>query len=204
MPTGHRTEDEIRMSDLSRAPDEPVIRSRIPPHSIDAEQSLLGAMLLSEHAISSVANIVTEDDFYKPAHRHVFAAIQSLYGAGQGVDPVTVAEELTSAGVLDAVGGPATLVTLQARTPAITNAEHYARIVEEKALLRRLISTANEVAELGYQPLDDIEKTVDTAESMMFAVAQRRNADTLQELSPLLDRSLEQLEMLYERGDAIT
>src|SRR5690606_18781305 len=84
------------------------------------------------------------------------------------------------------------------------NAEHYARIVEEKALLRRLISTANEVAELGYQPLDDIEKTVDTAESMMFAVAQRRNADTLQELSPLLDRSLEQLETLYERGDAIT
>ena len=120
------------------------------------------------------------------------------------MDPVTVAEELTSAGVLDAVGGPATLVTLQARTPAITNAEHYARIVEEKALLRRLISTANEVAELGYQPLDDLEKTVDTAESMMFAVAQRRNADTLQELSPLLDRSLAQLEMLYERGDAIT
>ena len=192
------------MSELSAHSDEPGLRSRIPPHSIDAEQSLLGAMLLSEHAISSVANIVTEDDFYKPAHRHVFAAIQSLYGAGQGVDPVTVAEELTSAGVLDAVGGPATLVTLQARTPAITNAEHYARIVEEKALLRRLISTANEVAELGYQPLDDIEKTVDTAESMMFAVAQRRNADTLQELSPLLDRSLEQLEMLYERGDAIT
>ncbi|UDY34371.1 replicative DNA helicase [Dermatobacter hominis] len=192
------------MSDLSQRPDEPVVRARIPPHSIDAEQSLLGAMLLSEHAISAVANIVTEDDFYKPAHRHVFAAIQSLYGAGQGVDPVTVADELDSAGVLEAVGGPATLVTLQARTPAITNAEHYARIVEEKALLRRLISTANEVAELGYQPLDDIEKTVDTAESLMFAVAQRRNADTMQELSPLLDRSLEQLEVLYERGDAIT
>ncbi len=192
------------MSDLSQRPDEPVVRARIPPHSIDAEQSLLGAMLLSEHAISAVANIVTEDDFYKPAHRHVFAAIQSLYGAGQGVDPVTVADELDTAGVLEAVGGPATLVSLQARTPAITNAEHYARIVEEKALLRRLISTANEVAELGYQPLDDIEKTVDTAESLMFAVAQRRNADTMQELSPLLDRSLEQLEMLYERGDAIT
>ncbi len=192
------------MSELSQSPDEPVIRARVPPHSIDAEQSLLGAMLLSEHAISAVANIVTEDDFYKPAHRHVFAAIQALYGAGQGVDPVTVADELQTAGVLEVVGGPATLVSLQARTPAITNAEHYARIVEEKALLRRLISTANEVAELGYQPLDDIEKTVDTAESLMFAVAQRRNADTMQELSPLLDRSLEQLEMLYERGDAIT
>ncbi len=192
------------MSDLSSRSDDPVLRSRIPPHSIDAEQSLLGAMLLSEHAISAAADLVIEADFYKPAHRHIFSAIQSLYGAGQGVDPVTVADELDTAGVLDAIGGPATLVTLQARTPAITNAEHYARIVSEKALLRRLISAANEVAELGYQPLDDIEKTVDTAESLMFAVAQRRNADTMQELSPLLDRSLEQLEMLYERGDAIT
>lgn len=192
------------VSDMLRSPDDPLVRSRVPPHSIDAEQSLLGAMLLSEQAISAVANIVAEDDFYKPAHRHIFAAIQALYGAGQGVDPVTVADELDTAGVLEAIGGPATLVTLQARTPAITNAEHYARIVEEKALLRRLIFTANEVAELGYQPLDDIEKTIDTAESLVFGVAQRRTADTLSELSPLLDRSLEQLEMLYERGDAIT
>ncbi|MBS1836857.1 MAG: replicative DNA helicase [Actinobacteria bacterium] len=192
------------MSDVLQSSDDPLVRARIPPHSIDAEQSLLGAMLLSEQAISAVADIVSEDDFYKPAHRHVFAAIQALYGAGQGVDPVTVADELDTAGVLEAIGGPATLVSLQARTPAITNAEHYARIVEEKALLRRLIFTANEVAELGYQPLDDIEKTIDTAESLVFGVAQRRTADTLSELSPLLDRSLEQLEMLYERGDAIT
>jgi replicative DNA helicase len=191
------------MADTSSRPDEPT-RLRVPPHSIEAEQSLLGAMLLSEHAVSAVANIVTADDFYKPAHRHIFDAIQSLYGAGQGVDPVTVADELANAGVLDAVGGSATLVTLQAGTPAITNAEHYARIVEEKALLRRLIVTANDVAELGYSPMDDIEKTIDSAESMIFAVAQRRTTDSLSELSPLLDRSLEQLEKLYERGDAIT
>ena len=127
-----------------------------------------------------------------------------LYGSGQGVDPVTVADELDQAGVLESVGGPATLVTLQARTPAITNALHYAKIVEEKSLLRKLITTANDVAELGYSPLDDIEKTIDSAESMMFAVAQRRNADSMAALAPLLDRSLEQLEMLYERGDAIT
>ncbi len=191
------------MADTTSRADEPA-RLRVPPHSIEAEQSLLGAMLLSEHAVSAVANIVTADDFYKPAHRHIFDAIQSLYGAGQGVDPVTVADELNNAGVLDAVGGAATLVSLQAGTPAITNAEHYARIVEEKALLRRLIVTANDVAELGYSPLDDIEKTIDSAESLIFAVAQRRNTDSLSELSPLLDRSLEQLEMLYERGDAIT
>ena len=179
-------------------------RVRVPPHSIDAEESLLGAMLLSEQAISAVTGVVTADDFYRPAHRHVFDAIQSLYAAGQGVDPVTVADELDQAGVLESVGGPATLVTLQARTPAITNALHYAKIVEEKSLLRKLITTANDVAELGYSPLDDIEKTIDSAESMMFAVAQRRNADSMAALAPLLDRSLENLEMLYERGDAIT
>ena len=177
---------------------------RTPPHSIDAEESLLGAMLLSEQAISAVTSIVATEDFYRPAHRHVFDAIQALYASGQGVDPVTVADELDQAGVLDAVGGPATLISLQARTPAITNAEHYARIVEEKALLRRLITTANDVAELGYSPLDDIDKTMDSAESLIFAVAQRRTTDTLAALSPLLDRSLEQLEALYERGDSIT
>ncbi len=178
--------------------------ARVPPSNLDAEQSLLGAMLLSEHAVSASATIVQSDDFYKPAHRHIFEAIQSLYASGRGVDPLTVAEELDRAGVLDAVGGAATLVSLQANTPAITNAEHYARIVEEKALLRKLIGAANDVAELGYSPLDDIEKTIDTAESMIFAVAQRRTSDTLAELAPLLDQALEQLEELYERGDAVT
>src|SRR5690606_21962460 len=189
---------------MSQAAERSPSQLRVPPHSLEAEESLLGAMLLSEQAISAVASVVTAEDFYRPAHRHIFDAIQALYGAGQAVDPVTVADELAQAGVLDAVGGPATLVSLQARTPAITNALHYARIVEEKALLRRLISTASEAAELGYSPLDDIEKTIDTAESMMFSVAQRRTNDTMAELAPLLDRSLEQLEQLYERGDAIT
>ena len=179
-------------------------RLRVPPQSIEAEESLLGAMLLSEQAISAVTNVVTAEDFYKPAHRHIFDAIQSLYAAGEGVDPVTVADELARAEVLDSIGGSARLVTLQARTPAITNALHYAKIVEEKALLRKLITTANDVADLGYSPLDDIEKTIDSAEAMMFAVAQRRNTDSMAALAPLLDASLEQLEALYERGDAIT
>src|SRR5687768_3641125 len=146
---------------MSQPPARPdVSQLRVPPHSIEAEESLLGAMLLSEQAISAVTNVVTAEDFYRPAHRHVFDAIQALYGAGQGVVSVTVADELGQAGVLDAVGGSAKLISLQARTPAITNALHYAHIVEEKALLRRLITTANDVAELGYSPMDDIEKTI--------------------------------------------
>ena len=129
---------------MSQPPDSPSDSSRIrvPPSNLDAEQSLLGAMLLSEHAVSVSATMVQSDDFYKPAHRHIFEAIQSLYASGRGIDPLTVAEELDRANLLDAVGGAATLVTLQANTPAITNAEHYARIVEEKALLRKLIAAA--------------------------------------------------------------
>ncbi len=190
---------------MTPAPDRPdTSRLRVPPHSLDAEESLLGAMLLSEQAISAVAGVVSVEDFYRPAHRHIFDAISSLYSQGEGVDPVTVSAELGDAGLLEAVGGPATLISLQTRTPAITNALHYAKIVEEKAVLRRLITTANDVAELGYSPLDDIDKTIDSAESMMFSVAQRRNADTLSPLSPLLDQSLERLEELFEKGDSIT
>ena len=90
------------------------------------------------------------EDFYKPAHGHVFDAILTLHGQGEPADPVTVADELRRAGLLDAIGGPATLVSLQAGTPATSNAASYAKIVEEHALLRRLIAVAGEIAEIGY------------------------------------------------------
>jgi replicative DNA helicase len=177
---------------------------RIPPHSLSAEESLLGAMLLSEHAVNTVSAAVSADDFYKPAHRHIFDTVQALHAAGQGVDPVTVAEELDRVGLLEACGGKAALVTLQARTPAITNAEHYARIVAEKSVLRKLIVAANDIAELGYTPRDDLDKTIDEAESAIFAVAQRRNTDTMVDLLPLLEHSLSNLEELAERGQSVT
>lgn len=161
-------------------------------------------MLLSEHAVSTVSPIVSADDFYKPAHRHIFDTMQALAVSGAGIDPVTVAEELARVDLLEACGGTAALVTLQTRTPAITNAEYYARIVQEKALLRRLIGAANDIAELGYSPRDDIDKTMDEAESAIFAIAQRRNTETLAELVPLLEAGLSHLEELAERGDEVT
>lgn len=178
--------------------------ARVPPHSIEAEESLLGAMLLSEHAVSTVSPIVSAEDFYKPAHRHIFDTMQALTVSGAGIDPVTVAEELARVDLLEACGGTAALVTLQTRTPAITNAEYYARIVQEKALLRRLIGAASDIAELGYAPRDDIDKTMDEAESAIFAIAQRRNTETLAELVPLLEAGLSHLEELAERGDEVT
>ena len=134
---------------------------RVPPHNLDAEASLLGAMLLSRDAIASAVEVVKADDFYKPAHGHVYEAIVSLYGAGEPADPVTVAEELRRAGVLDAIGGTATLVSLQTATPATSNAGRYARIVEEHALLRRLIGVAGDIAEMGYEMPEDVTAVID-------------------------------------------
>ena len=107
---------------------------------------------------------------------------------------------LRRAGLLDAIGGPATLVSLQAGTPATSNASSYAKIVEEHALLRRLIGVAGEIAELGYAVPEDVEATIDRAEAMVFDVADRKVTDTTKLLSELLYRSLERIEALYARG----
>ena len=178
---------------------------RVPPHNLEAEESLLGAMLLSRDAISAAteANIGAAD-FYRPAHGHVFEAITGLYAHGDPADPVTVAEALNRAGLLDVVGGPGLLVSLQARTPATSSAARYARIVGEHALLRRLIGVAGEIAEIGYSLPDDVIGAIDRAESMVFDVAERRITDTMASLKDLLDASLTRLEQLYERGDSIT
>jgi replicative DNA helicase len=177
---------------------------RVPPHNLQAEESMLGAMLLSREAIGAAVEVCRTDDFYKPAHGHVFDAINSLYSAGEPADPVTVAEELRRAGLLDAIGGPAVLVSLQNATPAISNAARYAHIVEEHALLRRLIGVAGEIAELGYAMPDDVAAAVDRAESLMFEVADRRITDTTSVLRDLLEKGLERIEQLYGRGDEIT
>ncbi|MDE3205521.1 MAG: replicative DNA helicase [Acidobacteriota bacterium] len=178
--------------------------TRLPPHNLDAEKSLLGAMLLSRDAIAAAMETCTSEDFYKPAHAHVFDAINVLYNQGEPADPVTVADELARAGLLDSVGGLAALVALQADTPATTNAARYARIVEEHALLRRLIAVAGEIAEMGYTVPDDVAAALDRAESLVFNVAERRVTDSLKPLTELLYASMDRLEQLFDRGESIT
>ncbi len=177
---------------------------RVPPHNLEAEESLLGAMILSRDAIATAVERCGAEDFYKPAHGHIFDAVTTLYAQGEPADPVTIADELRRAGLLDAIGGPATLISLQANTPAISNAGRYARIVEEHALLRRMIGVAAEIAELGYEVPEDVTAAVDRAETMVFEVAQRRGVDTVATVRDLLKATLDNLESLYDRGDAIT
>ena len=128
-------------------------------------------MLLSRDAIAAGVERCTAEDFYKPAHAHIYEAVVSLYAKGQPADPVTVADELRRTGLLEAVGDPSLLISLQLNTPSTGNASHYARIVEEHALLRRLVSVAGEIAELGYSVPEDVTAVVDRAEAMVFEVA---------------------------------
>jgi replicative DNA helicase len=176
----------------------------VPPHNLEAEESLLGAMLLSRDAVAAAIERCSAADFYKPSHARVFEAITTLYGQGEAVDAITVADELHRAGTLEDLGGTAVLLALQSNTPAISSAGRYARIVEEHALLRRLIGVANDISDLGYSLPEDVTQAVDQAESMVFEVAQRRTTDTVASLQELLGQSLDRLEELYGRGESIT
>jgi len=134
---------------------------RVPPHNIDAEASLLGAMLLSADAAGlAVEEQLMPDDFYKPAHVTIFEAIRSLISGGEAIDPVTVGEELRRNKVLEDTGGLDYLVELQNSTPSVSSASRYIKIVKDTALLRRLILTASEIADLAYSEPDDVTQAL--------------------------------------------
>lgn len=161
-------------------------------------------MLLSSAAIGVATERLSPDDFYKPAHANIYDAICRLNGSGEPADVVTVAAELSRAGLLEQSGGPAALLGIQAGTPATSNAGRYTRIVEDHAVLRRLIGVAGDIAELGYGRPDDVTKAVDVAESMVFGVAQRRVTDSMMSVHDMADEFLTELEARYEAGNAVT
>ena len=177
---------------------------RVPPNNLEAEESLLGSMLLSSDATAAALEICTAEDFYKPAHGHIYGAVVALYERGEPVDAVTVTDELRRRGLIDEIGDPALLVSLQANTPSVANAVHYARIVEEHALLRRLVGVAGEIAEIGYSVPEDVTGAVDDAERMVFDLSQRRTTDTIEALRDLIGPSLDRIEELAQRSGRIT
>src|SRR5688572_2320349 len=144
---------------------------RVPPHSVEAEESVLGAMLLSEASISDVLEKLRGEDFYKPAHRKIYEGVVGLFGRGEAVDSVTVAEELRRMGSLEDVGGKPYLFHLVNSVPAASNASYYARIVEETALLRRMIEATQEAAAMAFESAEDVDHIVDQVEALIFSVA---------------------------------
>ena len=178
--------------------------ARVPPHDLAAEKALLGAMLLTAQAVADALEHTSADDFYRPAHAHVFDAIAALYGAGEPVDTVTVAAELERAGLLEAVGGAGALVEMQASSPVAGNAGYYAELVAKNATLRRLIAAAGEISELAYSRPGDVEEALDRAESMVFSVAGESSGGSMESLYTLIDRGVSHLEKLYEHGQSLT
>jgi replicative DNA helicase len=178
---------------------------RVPPHNLEAEESVLGALLLSREAIGTVSELgLNPDDFYRPAHRHIYDAVRSLYASAGPVDVVTVADELRRAGLLDEIGGSESLHELQNMTPAVSSVGHYAKIVQDTALLRRLIFVAGDIAEIAYGEPDDVAQALDAAETKVFQIAEDRVADTTRSLDDLLPEIFQQLEDTFHRGDVVT
>ncbi|HJR37535.1 MAG TPA: DnaB-like helicase N-terminal domain-containing protein, partial [Nocardioidaceae bacterium] len=150
---------------------------RTPPQDNNAEQSVLGSMLLSKDAIADVIESVRGTDFYRPAHETIFDAVVDLYGRGEPADPVTVSAELQRRGELARIGGAPYLHTLSASVPIAANAGYYAEIVREKAILRRLVDAGTRIVQWGYSGQGEIDEVVDRAQAEVYGVTDKRTAE---------------------------
>jgi replicative DNA helicase len=177
---------------------------RTPPHDLAAEQCVLGGMLMSKDAISDVMEVIRPADHYRPAHQLVHEAILELYGRGEPADPVTVSDLLAKRGELVRVGGGAYLHTLIASVPTAANAGYYARIVRERAILRRLVEVGTRIVQLGYAGDGDADELVDRAQAEVYGVTERRVTEDFLPLSEIMPGALDEIEAIGSRGGVMT
>jgi replicative DNA helicase len=177
---------------------------RTPPHDLAAEQCVLGGMLLSKDAISDVLEVIKGSDFYRPAHQIVHEVILDLYGRGEPADAVTVAAELTRRGDIGRMGGAPYLHTLIASVPTAANAGYYARIVRERAILRRLVEVGTRIVQLGYSGDGDADELVDRAEAEVYGVTDHRVSEDYAPLSEIMPSALDEIEAIGSRGGSLT
>jgi replicative DNA helicase len=176
----------------------------IPPQNLDAEESVLGAMLLSGAAIEAVSEIIDAGDFYRESHARIYLAALELYQHGQPVDAITVADKLDERGELPEVGGKERIHELAALVPATSNAGHYARIVREMATLRGLTVVGEQIQRLGWDRPGETPELVDRAEQMVFDLAQHRIRGSFEHVEALVRESFEQITKMYESGGEMT
>ena len=200
-----RTDRSSPSRDRGSSPTRSAGSGRIPPHNLQAEESVLGAILLSRDALGAVIEAgLRYDDFYKPGHQHIFDVAVAVSQSGGPVDTITVADELSRLGLLEQAGGVEALHALQNATPAISNAASYAKIVQDAALLRRLILVAADISEIGYGRPDNVDDALDDAESRVFRVADRRVVDSYRDIGELMKLAVDRIEENFARGDTIT
>ena len=177
---------------------------KIPPQDCDAESAVLGSMLSDKDAVISAIEILREDDFYREDNKIIYAAMQNLYSRSEPVDIITLKDELNSMGKFEAVGGLEYIVELPEKVPTTANVDRYIKIVEEKAILRNLLKTANEIITLGYDPTKEVEEIMDGAEKKIFDIMQRKNQKGYTPIKDVLVDTFSKLEELYNQKKHIT
>ncbi|MBE9538237.1 MAG: replicative DNA helicase [Proteobacteria bacterium] len=194
------------VSELPYVDDRDIARIKMSPHSPEAEQSVLGGLLLSSDGWDAVAEAVTVNDFYRPNHRLIFRQIAILAEAGSPVDVITVADKLTANGELDAAGGLAYLAELAGNTPSASNIRAYAEVVRERSSLRSLIEVAQDIAESGFNPEGrSSTDLIDEAERLIMQISEQGpKTGGPQEVNPLLKGALERIDELFNSGGDIT
>src|SRR5437773_7086136 len=176
----------------------------VPPQNLEAEESVLGAMMLSPGAIGAVSEALDASDFYRESHAKIYRAALGLYARGEPVDAITLVDELEERGELDDVGGRVRIHELAALVPAASNAAHYARIVREMATLRGLIRVGHEITRLGIEREGEAVELVDRAEQILFELSQSRVTSEFSHIEELLKESFERITALYEAGAEVT
>lgn len=177
---------------------------KLPPQNIEAEKACLGSMLLDREAIEIAVDILTGDDFYSSQHRMIFNAIVTLYGQATPVDSVTITEYLKSHGEFEKAGGVLYISSLLDEVPTSANIEYYAKIVEQKSLLRKLISAASSIIAMGYEADTDAYEIIDEAEKQIFDVTDRNLSRGYYSMNEIIKDSIIAIEKLYHRGDVYT
>ncbi|MBI4965232.1 MAG: replicative DNA helicase [Desulfomonile tiedjei] len=178
--------------------------TRLPPQFPEGERAILGGLLLDNDALPKVAALLSAEDFYREAHRHVFNAILDLFGKNEPVDWITLTATLKKSGLLEAVGGAAFLTELIDAVPSAANILHYTKVVKEKAVLRQLISAATEISTRCYEDQPEIDHFLDEAEQIVFRIGEARIQSGFVHVRPLMTESFKTIERLYDRKENIT
>jgi replicative DNA helicase len=177
---------------------------RVPPQSPEAEESVLGGIMLDNTALDRVIELLQPDDFYRGAHRRIFRAMMELSERSEPVDLITLSETLKARGELTEIGGGAYLAELTERVPTAANVAHHAKIVRERSILRGLIEASTEIASRGYQAPDNVDELLDRAEQLIFGIQERKVKQAFAHISDVLVESIKQIERLYEHKQAVT
>ena len=177
---------------------------KVPPQNLEAEQAVLGAMMLEPEAGNLVLEILQPEDFYRDNHRLIFTAIRELFGKGNPVDLVSVAETLRQQGVLEQIGGISTISAIARSVPTVVNVEYYAGLVAEKSLLRQLIRVTNSISERGYEPGEEASVLLEEAERLILDISRRSVKDGFHYIREILLQTFEKIEYLYANKGNLT